>query len=178
MNYILKNGLFLMESGNELIIPCMDESYDDVINFDTKVSPLALDRFNGDFKICAEIIPVNMSLGDEYGIYAFNEAEKYVYIKMVSDIRGNLLKSGCVDSMEQENPDVNVSKESIHLEMKKCGDKFNLAYSTDGKEFTNLGNVILDNTLFSNVGFGLTSFQGSQFYIRVKNIIIDEGILI
>lgn len=174
MNYILKDGLFLMESGEELIIPGMDEDYEDEINFDKRISPFAFQDVIGDFKIQAEIIPVNMSLGDEYGIYAFNEENKYVYIKMVSDIGGNLIKSGCVDVMEQENPDVYVLHESVYLEMSKNNDKFSMAYSTNGKDFVGLGKVVLNDNRFLKVGFGLTSFNGSQFYIRVKDIIIDE----
>lgn len=65
-----------------------------------------------------------------------------------------------------------------NLEMSKKDDIFSMAYSTNGKDYVDLGKVILNDTLFLNVGFGLTSFNGSQFYIRVKDISIDETILL
>lgn len=173
MNYSLSNGLFYLESEHGVYIPCMNEESDGSLCFDNIVSPFLSKEIIGDFSIEAKIEPYNMSLGDEYGIYAYEEEEKYAYAKLVSGMNGNEIQSGGRDLFKVENPAVNIKSESTYLKVIKSGDVFSMLYSENGNEYIELGKMILDDSIFFNVGFKLSSFGGSQFYIKVSDIKVD-----
>ena len=67
-NFNLENGLFYTEDTNTYEIPAMNERSDGVLNFDETVAPYLSRSMTGDYEVTAKFIPVNMSLGDSYGL--------------------------------------------------------------------------------------------------------------
>lgn len=178
MDYRLNNGLFFMVHGNEMILPVMDEETENSIDFEKNVSPFLFKSVQGNFEIGAKFSPVNMSLSDSYGLYGYVEKlgsdldENYCYITLSADMRGNCIKSGCYDLMKFENPDTLVPKGDVYLKMVRREDTFHVLYSLDGKKFVPHGKYIIESNSSVKVGFRLSSFQGSEFYVKMNDISI------
>lgn len=173
MAYTLENGLFFLVDDKGVVVPAMNDKTDNSIDFDTNVSPFLSKELSGDFEIYAEFCPFNMSLSDSYGIYAYTDDDRFCYIKMHSDLQGNSINSGCVDIMDFENPSILSVDENVYLKITRKGNHFNLSYSNDGENYISHGKCVLESDSPVRVGFQLSSFQGSAFYIRVRNITIN-----
>lgn len=104
-NFNLENGLFYTENTNTYEIPAMNERSDGVLNFDETVAPYLSRSMTGDYEVTAKFIPVNMSLGDSYGIYIYSNEDR-VHVSLQETPDGTVVASGAVDFMETENPAV------------------------------------------------------------------------
>lgn len=182
MGYTLDNGLFFMVEDNGIVLPAINDEIGRQIDFDTSVSPFLYNKQNGDFEICAKFSPVNMSLSDSYGIYAYIEneenspgkkADNYCYIALTAGMQGSCVKSGGHDLMDFENPDTLTEGEDVYLKMNRNGDCFEVSYSNDGTDFVTHGKYNLQGGDTVKAGFRLSSFQGSEFHIKVSDIIMN-----
>ncbi len=173
MAYQIENGLFWMENLDTIVIPCMDEDYDGSLDFDRMLSPFVNQEFIGDFTLSATLTGRNVSLGDSFGIYAYKSEEEYAYVSLASTKNGRRIVSGGFDIFEMKNPEVEYCGKSIRLIMDKKDNKFSFSFVNENGENTEIGNIVLDDSIFMKVGFGIKSFSGSELIVSVTDIKID-----
>lgn len=168
----LENGLLFMEESDAYVIPAMNGDTDGVISFEEILSPYLRKEMTGDYEIVAKFIPVHMSLEDSYGIYVYSN-ESQVYISLQETLEGAVIKSGAVDFMEIENPPISASSSAIYLKIKKDGAVYEQLYSFDGTEYISCGKNILSSDGETKAGYQVSSFQGSQFYVKLSDAKIE-----
>lgn len=168
-NFNLENGLFYTENTNTYEIPAMNERSDGVLNFDETVAPYLSRSMTGDYEVTAKFIPVNMSLGDSYGIYIYSNEDR-VHVSLQETPDGTVVASGAVDFMETENPAVFVENAELYLKIKKEGDVYEEFYSPDGEEYISCGKNILTSRSVTKAGFKVNTFQGSSFYLKLEEV--------
>lgn len=168
MSYKLHNGLFFIEHNNTFFIPAMDEEHDGTLNFDKTVFPFLYKQMTGDFELCTNFIPTNMSLGDSYGLKAMVDNNLYTYITLLYSNEGLKIKSGICDVFRLEDSDKLVNCENVTLKIVKSNNIIETFYSLDGINFVSCGK----NTMVCaemSIGYTVSSFNGSDFFIKVKN---------
>ncbi|WP_302626557.1 hypothetical protein [uncultured Eubacterium sp.] len=171
-NFKLENGTLFMEDSKEYVMMAMNENYNGTLNFKEHVSPYLRKEMIGDYEIEAKFTPMHMSFNDSYGIYSYC-GENYVYIALQAGGDRNIIQSGSCDFMETENPLKSVDSESVYLRLKKDGHIYETFFSIDGHEFISCGKNILDSDFTSRIGFKISTFQGSEFYVKISEIRID-----
>lgn len=168
-NFKLENGLFFVEEDGAYAIPAMNEGTNGEINFEETLSPYLRKKMIGDYEVSAKFTPIHMSLGDSYGIYIYSN-DDLVYVSLQETVDGSVIQSGAVDFMEAENPAVNVNSDSIYLKIKKDGDVYEEFYSLDGVNYVSCGKNVLESDLETKVGYQVSTFQGSQLYVKVTDV--------
>ena len=171
-NFKLENGILFVEDGKEYVMTAINENYDGTLNFEENVCPYLRKEMIGDYEIQAKFTPMHMSLNDLYGIYSYN-GDNYVYIALSTGGEGNMIQSGSCDFMVTENPMKNVDSDSVYLKLKKDGNIYETFYSIDGYKFISCGKNLLDGDITSRVGFKISTFQGSEFYVKISEVRID-----
>ena len=168
----IEKGLFFVEENGNYVIPAMNENTNGDISFEELISPYLQKEMIGDYEIVARFEPVNMSLGDSYGIYIYS-GENHVYLSFNETAYGRKIKTGVVDFMEAEYPSVKVDCDTLYLKIAKSDDIYETLYSPDGIEFVSCGKISMESDIVTRAGFKVDSFQGSKFYVKLSDIKVE-----